>query len=271
MTLLIPGGALGGRSFSREAGGFVFSRVTLPGGTRLPRHAHARASLNVVLGGEYGESIDGRTRTHAARSVIVKPDGAEHSNQLPPGGARCLVVELTGDRLRTLREGSGLFSSVDSFRCPGAADLALRIVDEMEQTDAMAPLALEGLALEMVAMAGRGALPAPPARRAPPWIRRACELIHDADHPVTLSRIAAAVGLHPVYVARSFRRHVGSSVGEYARRLRLERARDELVHSEASISGIALRSGFADQSHFSRAFRRLTGVSPARYRRLHRG
>jgi AraC family transcriptional regulator len=58
------------------------------------------------------------------------------------------------------------------------------------------------------------------------------------------------------------------SPGEYVRRLRVERARADLEKSRDSLSAIALRHGYADQSHFTREFRRATGLTPAAYRRV---
>jgi AraC family transcriptional regulator len=74
------------------------------------------------------------------------------------------------------------------------------------------------------------------------------------------------VGVHPAHLARTFRAHYRSSIGAYARRLRIERAAHELAQGEASIAEISFRSGFFDQSHFSRVFRELTGLTPAAFR-----
>jgi AraC family transcriptional regulator len=91
--------------------------------------------------------------------------------------------------------------------------------------------------------------------------------MRDAPEGVTLSALASAVGLHPVYVARAFRARYGCAVGEYARRLRIGRAARELADGTQPLAVIAAQAGFADQSHFSRVFRRHTGLSPSAYRR----
>lgn len=54
------------------------------------------------------------------------------------------------------------------------------------------------------------------------------------------------------------------SIGEYVRRLRVDYAARRLVGSTSSIADIATAVGFADQSHFSRVFLRITGLSPGR-------
>ncbi|PYO90670.1 MAG: hypothetical protein DMD66_01815 [Gemmatimonadetes bacterium] len=78
---------------------------------------------------------------------------------------------------------------------------------------------------------------------------------------------AAMCGGHPDYFARAFRTWFGAAVGAYVRRLRLDWAADRLARTEVPIVEIALDAGFADQSHFTRAFRHQVGVTPGDYRR----
>jgi AraC family transcriptional regulator len=74
--------------------------------------------------------------------------------------------------------------------------------------------------------------------------------------------------VHPVYLARSFRERYGVSVGEYVRRLRLDWAAAQLSATETPVATVAAEAGFADQSHFTRAFKRHMGLTPGRYRRV---
>jgi AraC family transcriptional regulator len=78
--------------------------------------------------------------------------------------------------------------------------------------------------------------------------------------------MAAAAGVHPVHLAREFRRFERCTVGEYIRRLRIERACNELSNSNDSIAAIASGTGFYDQSHFGRIFKRVVGMTPIEYR-----
>ena len=120
--------------------------------------------------------------------------------------------------------------------------------------------------LEMCAEVARSSVKSSRPVR-PRWLTRAKELLSEnfSEH-MTLSDIAAAVGVHPVYLAGVFRQHYHCSIGEYVRRLRVEFASRQLSQTSAPIIEIALAAGFAHQSHFSRTFKRLTGLTPARYR-----
>jgi AraC family transcriptional regulator len=72
--------------------------------------------------------------------------------------------------------------------------------------------------------------------------------------------------VHPATLARAYRRRFGCSIGERVRALRVEHAARRLLETTEPLSTIAVGTGFYDQSHFTNAFRRQLGVTPAAYR-----
>jgi AraC family transcriptional regulator len=74
------------------------------------------------------------------------------------------------------------------------------------------------------------------------------------------------VGVHPMHPATAFRRYYGCTVGEYTRRRRIEFASQRIVTSDATLVELAMAAGSSDQAHFSRVFRRVTGMNPSAYR-----
>jgi AraC family transcriptional regulator len=73
--------------------------------------------------------------------------------------------------------------------------------------------------------------------------------------------------MHPVSLARAFRRAHGCSITWYRRRSRVRRAAD-LLTTAMPLADVAMESGFTDQSHFCRVFKVETGLTPSVYRRL---
>jgi AraC family transcriptional regulator len=143
--------------------------------------------------------------------------------------------------------------------------LALRIYHESRIKDGVAPVIVEGLVLEMLGHASRSLCKTPV--RAPRWLTQARDLLHGHfNDSVNLVEISRVVGVHPTHLARSFKKHFRSTVGEYVRRLRLDWAMRQLSESEDSIAEIAAAAGFYDQSHFSHLFKQHTGFSPAEFR-----
>ncbi len=102
-------------------------------------------------------------------------------------------------------------------------------------------------------------------------VRQALEFI--AAHftePVRLADAARAAGIGPHRLAHLLRECTGRTMVQHIRRLRVEQARALLESSDRPCADLAYELGFGDQSYFTKQFRTLTGVTPARYRRLHR-
>lgn len=95
-------------------------------------------------------------------------------------------------------------------------------------------------------------------------------IIEKIGEPISVSALSSVVGLSRSYFSHAFRRSVGWTPHAHVVRLRLERAQMLMTHTNTSLTEVALAAGFADQSHFSRSFRRLTGVTPADWRKAHK-
>jgi AraC family transcriptional regulator len=247
-------------------GGFCLKEFAQPPHRRLPWHEHREASICFVVRGSYAERIRGQDRVCPPHALVFKPPAERHADEFGREGGTCLLIEIGRERLETVEPFSDAIARPGVFRGARLAGLGHRIYREFVSGDDLSPLAVEGLVLELlveVARAGR----ADSARSMPVWLGRANDLIHDhVGRPLTLSSIAREVGVHPAHLARTFRAHYGRTIGDYVRRLRVERAARELAGGGASIAEIAVRAGFFDQSHFSRVFRDGTGLTPAAFR-----
>ena len=89
------------------------------------------------------------------------------------------------------------------------------------------------------------------------------------DRPLRIADLAAQAGLSAFRFDQRIRQLFGMSAGQWVTRLRIDHARDRLRHSATPISEIAIECGYADQTAFSRQFRKTVHLSPARYRQLH--
>ena len=252
-----------------KTSGIELTELVYGHGLRLPHHVHENAGFLLVLEGTHSEGYGARELLCRPHSVAFTPGDTVHTNVFAPRGSHCFTIELPRPLMARL-EGAPL---VDPFEQQGGMLelVAHRLLEECRNGDDVAPLAIEGLALEMIATAAR-ALRSSGDSRKTPAIRRVRELLEaQYAEPLRLDDLAAAVGRHPVYVATSFRRAYGETIGAFVRRLRVEHARRELARGELPIAEIALASGFANQSHFTRAFRKALGVTPAAYRSLSTG
>lgn len=253
-----------------QVDGFVIMETALQPCAQVPVHTHENATIVLLLSGQYRESFRGASDSHAPLTVIAKPSGEKHANDVGPKGARCLVVELTDEKIREM-EGIARPCAAPRVQVNSPASrTGLRIVRELRQPDALTPVALEGAALQLLVELSRHS---PPSYRGEPtWMKRVLELLHGTSPgELRLSSLAAAIGVHPVHLARTFRRAQGCSIGEYARRLQMERAMDMLVRTRTPLSEVAVAAGFYDQSHMARAIRRETGMSARQIRAVANG
>jgi AraC family transcriptional regulator len=238
-------------------------------GAVVPSHVHDRPLFCLVLDGGLIEQNERDTTLYDAGSLFFHPAGQAHSHRFRRSRSRCLSIQL-GERWtrRAPEVGIPCPERPLDLRGTRAAWWATLVYRELTKSDDASDLIVEGLLLAMMGEAARKLLSAT-TQAVPLWLNRARELLNGSGRArVQLRRIASEVGIHPVHLSRSFHRQFGITMSEYLRRRRLDDARDQLANSDRPIVQIALEAGFADQSHFSRAFKQAMGATPARYRRI---
>lgn len=240
---------------SAAVNGFAVGELTFPAHYVQAPFEPELPYLAVVIDGSLEKSF-GDGMPLSAGAAVTMPAGARHAARFGPEGARVVIVKGRGVGFDRLAHPGGL------------GLLARRLAAELRASDSAAPLAAEGIALELLAATARGSRR---VEREPGWLRAAEELLRARrGECVRLGELARELSLPPVQVARGFRARHGVSVGEYGRRLRLEWAAGELASGDRPLAEIALEAGFADQSHFTRLFRRHVGTTPARFRAFQR-
>lgn len=106
----------------------------------------------------------------------------------------------------------------------------------------------------------------PPQALPKPSIRRVQEYIHEhLARDLTLTELAEQSGFSQFHLTRLFRKAIGCSLHQYVIEQRVQAARRLMETGQASLKAIAAQVGFADQSHLTRHFKRLTGGTPAEY------
>jgi AraC family transcriptional regulator len=238
-----------------------------------PSHVHTTPTIALLLHGalEVRFASGRRFAVDAgdAAGALVLPPGPPHHGRAGADGARMIFVMPEADRVARMGTAAAeVFEDPAWLRTPRVALLGRGLLRELAVADDAASLALEGLTLELmsalVRRRGESVYPGPP----PVWLRRVREAIDDrfAERELRIADLAAVAGVDPAHLARSFRAHYGTTAGAYLRAIRVQRAAEALARSSATLAQIALDSGFADQSHFTRVFQRIHGVTPQRWR-----
>ncbi len=251
---------------SRMVAGISLTETAYAAKSVVPKHSHRHACFCLVLKGSYIEQYRGMALECKPFHLVFRPAEETHSDNFGNSKVHCFIAEFETEWLALFHKTALILNSPAVFRNNSLIWLAMKLRSETRETDDATSLVVEGLMLELIAGAWRNA--ANILERKPPrWLEQAKEILHEQfPERLTLSVIAEAVGIHPVYLTSVFRQHYRCSVGEYLRRLRIEFACREISTTDAPLADVALAAGFSHQSQFSRTFKRFTGMTPAQYR-----
>lgn len=259
------GNYYGVSSSIHQVSGLRLAERSYSGDFKTPSHSHPEAYFCLILDGTSTQTYGAKSRVREPLTTTFYPPNELQSEFFGRDGGRIFNVEMDSHWLRRFREHSVIAEESIEFRGGSVAWLMNRLYHEFRRMDPTSPLAIEGLTLEIIAEASRRR--APCGNCASRWLEQAREILHEEfAENLTLASIAKLVGVHPVHLASSFRNQYHCTVGDYRRRLRIEFACNELSKARCSLAQIALAAGFANQSHFSRAFKRFTGTTPSKYR-----
>lgn len=263
---LYPENSSGSELRRRQIADSILTEHAYPPETRIGKHSHRLPYFNLILEGAYDETHAGRVRECRPAMLFFHPEGESHSDRFLGKRSRIFRLEIGRRWLERARECAVELGRPAALRSGDAVRLASRLHRELYATDAASPLRVEGLLFEIVAEVA-GYKPEGRGPAAPRWLGRAKELIRaNFSESISPVRVAETVGVHPIHLAREFRRHCGQSIGEYVRTLRVEFACREIRETRKPFLEIAAAAGFADQAHFARTFKRLTGLTPGQYR-----
>jgi AraC family transcriptional regulator len=248
-----------------QAGGILLAEASYAPGSWLAPHEHARTSFVYVLDGSWLEKV-GRHDTSLQRGMLfVRRGGVPHANIFGPTGARCVFLEAPEpQRILTDIELPG---SQDHFRVddPEVTRLGMRLASESWGDDPINSLLLEGLSLELIARVLRTNSPRFVNR--PAWLVRAHDRLRSEwAHPPSITALAREAEVSPTVFTRTFRRHYRMRPATVVHMARIDVAMELMRSPDLPLMQIARSSGFADQSHLGRIFRRLVGTTPAAYR-----
>jgi len=246
-----------------------FRDISYIGDYTMPLHTHEEVHLAFGLNGKIRVAWRKQTIVTPAFTLTFIPAAEPHAVHFHDG-VQVFVIKLTSSWIDRIRQVSPFVVRPTTFQNDLPAWRAMHLYREFQSQDSLTPLMLEALTLELLVGMSRDALWVD--NKLPRWLQETKDFLHiHFKENLSLDAVAAAVNVHPAHLTRAFRQHFRCTIGAYLRKRRIEYARHLLSASELSLTQIALEIGFADQSHFSRTFKSLTGMTPAEYRKVSGG
>lgn len=247
-------------------GDFEFSETAYPETLKLPFHTHNFAYFCYVLEGSFTENYGRKEHLCQTSTLVYHPPGENHADHFHTR-SRCFNFHLNSQLLVRVNDNRQISKRNIIQKSGELEKLITRLYKEIYSIDEYSVLTAEGLMLEILAEFFRQSNLEASTDVAPRWLLNVKDFISEefADN-LTISSIASQADVHPTHLAREFRRYFHITIGDFIRRRRIESACRKIIVSNAPLCEIAVESGFFDQSHFTRVFKKATGMTPARYR-----
>lgn len=248
-----------------ECGRFLLTEAVFPAGHNIDRHYHDRTVIGLTLDGQWNSVLSAVVLRNTPGTLHVEPAGESHTNHFTSATRVAIIQPDPSDAILTQSFGRFLATGCQVPIGIWGILIAERMCRELRSPDDLTPLAMESLSLDLLTSYVRASRSC--ASSAPAWLAHVVDYMHAhfLERP-SLQELSDIAGVTPEHLGREFRQRYRTGPAQYIRQLRLESAAHRLKKSTDSLATIAHTSGFADQSHFTRHFRRLFGMTPAAFR-----
>ena len=248
---------LGMTTFEGSAGKFEFGMsVANRYGDQVPCHGHNSAHFMWAIVGSYETRVS-RRGDDTSGIVVFNPAGTEHRDRFLSPGA-FFSLKIFDD------ESIPVIPSSVSLENSAIRSLFWRICNESVYREDDSSMIVEGLCYEALSMIGRQDSN---AKKPPGWLNIACEYLREGTNS-TIADAARQVDVHPTHFVRAFKNCMKCTPGDYRRLAKIQLAASKMAQSRLTIAEIAADTGYTDQSHFTRHFRRAFGITPGAFRSI---
>ncbi len=228
-------------------------------------HYHEHPYFTYLLAGKLYEA-------HRSAEYYLKPGGLlyhhwqdAHFNLKPSCYTRGFHIELPLDWLQQHGLSPLSFEGSHELQHPAIRQLLNEIYREFRVNDTDSTTSIEMLLSHVFSRMEQSS--PEKINPQPQWLRQLTEwLREETDTKTSLKKLSEKFQVHPVHLSRAFHQHLGMTLGSYRRLQKVNRA-VLLLFSNCSLTEIAYRCGFYDQSHFIASFKRVYRQTPSQFRR----
>ena len=234
---------------------------------RVDWHYHENAYFTFILQGNVIEGNKKEVYNCSAGSLLFHNWQEPHYNIKPEGYTRGFQIELKNTWFNNLDfnidklQGSIKISNVD------IKIFLYKIFKETKIEDDTTTLSIQSLILQTLAeMFHNNNVE---FDKNPIWVNKIKEILcYEFSDKLTLEYLSKTLDIHPVHLSRDFSKYFNCNLGDYLRKLKIEKSYTLLSSKQLSLTEIAYKCGFSDQSHFNRCFKSVSGISPNHFRKI---
>jgi len=256
---------LRGNDFQENLDGLIVTRSSYHPGYNLNWHYHDNPSLTLNLKGGTIDQRKNEVRTIVAGDLVLHRPEEWHKNSFFAKDSRHFCIEFEPKWFKRF----GIPYSFDSrsfcITDPNLKVKMVAILSEFVNSYETKQLNTEILLLDCIANLNGQKI----SNHAPDWIGSLRELLHDEyNSDLSLTYLSKRINVHPVTISKYFTRYFKTTLGDYIRRIRISKSLSYLSNRSIAINTIAIDTGFVDNAHYTRTFKRYTGLTPSAYRQF---
>lgn len=224
-------------------------------------HYHENPYFTYLLQGKLFESNKKESYYLEPGNLLFHNWQDAHYNIKPPGFARGFHVELNESWFLDFDIKITDFEGSVHLRNPLIKNLMNKVFVESKVNDQYSSLSVESSLIEIFSSIKKTK---DYNYKNPIWVNRLKELLLEEQIDYSLKNLSSILGIHPIHLSREFNKYFGTSLGNYIRLLKINKAFCLITSKKLSMTEICYQCGFYDQSHFISNFKQIYGSTPTK-------
>ena len=244
-------------------GAILTSETVFPEGFGSDWHYHQNPHYSHILSGGSKEIKSGVSQWQQAGDGLYYYPGISHQNLQYRPGTRIFNIEVEAGFFKEHGLDMPAEEQMFSDRLKLNSTGLLRILKEHYWQDQHSRIAVEQLCINLAAAS-------PIIRKDyPQWTHKIKEILNEQwNHSWSLAEFSRLLDIHPVTLSKYFSKYFKCTLGDYIRRIKIDKALTLIRSNRESLTEIAYQCGFSDQAHFIKTFTLVTGMLPKQYRNI---
>jgi AraC family transcriptional regulator len=257
---------LGKSQLRRSVGGCTVALTSYAGNTLFEEwHSHQNASISFLLNGTHEEDLFNKKHKRIPGDIKFIPAGEMHrcSNYAPD--ARKINLDLSGTLLKEMDTSADDIMNLLQY----SAQVKFTLLKFYHELQDPANYITASVQLTLYELLHPAKTQASNKKQLPQWAVLLQQILQEEwNQPFELNDLAKRVGVHPVTISRYFPLYFSSTLSNYIRCIKVDKALAMIKITSLNLTEIAYSCGFADQAHFTRTFKEVTGYLPKDFRRM---
>lgn len=230
-------------------------------------HYHEHAYFTFILQGNVIEGNKKEVYNCSPGSLLFHNWQESHYNIKPDGFTRGFHLEIEKKWFDDLTINSNNLQGSTSILNPDIKLLMYKIFRATKIDDIQSDLSTQTLLIEILSKLNGDSQSV--LHKNPKWVLMIDEILHDQfTETITLDYLSKILNIHPIHLSRDFSKYFHCNLGEYIRKLKVEKALSLIGLQNKSLTEIAYECGFSDQSHLTRSFKEINGLNPSQHKKL---